>query len=406
MNAFALHSPGETQQYAQSWAVSLAIHAFVAGLSILLISDLRLVPQPEPFRWDVSVVPPAPEPPQQTTLTPSSPTPPHAPAARPAVKPQPVKPQPVQAPAPVQSVQPVQPVQRVVRTEVRETKPVVQSTSSVVPQPTAQTHEAVSRTAEPIETPWQVVEQTTTVAHAVPVTQAASVDHTVKKNAPVEQATPVEQAVPVEHTAIVQTESALKPEAQPILKENVAVSSSQPASITKHIASDPALNSTSETAMVSRPVNEVPQAAAMETQALTQSPPIVHEHATGKETVPKQVQPAAMEQASIKELPVRSTPRTKADYGWLADALWSRVEQLKRYPSIARMNRWEGKVVLRAVIRDTGDVVELKVTESSGHAILDKDALEVIKRASPLRLNHPLGQPQVVVHVPISYQLR
>jgi protein TonB len=158
--------------------------------------------------------------------------------------------------------------------------------------------------------------------------------------------------------------------------------------------------------MVSRSVIEAPQTTAVETPAVTQSPPMVQERAMAKETVSKPAEPAAMEQASIKELPVRAAPRAKADYSWLADALWSRVEQLKRYPPIARMNRWEGKVVLRAVIRDTGDVVELEVTESSGHAILDRDALEVMKRASPLRLKHPLGQAQVVVHVPISYQLR
>lgn len=98
-------------------------------------------------------------------------------------------------------------------------------------------------------------------------------------------------------------------------------------------------------------------------------------------------------------------PETKADYGWLAEALWHRVEQLKRYPHIARMNRWEGKVILRAVIKEDGQLIDLEVAETSGYAVLDHDALEVMRQASPLKLKHPLGKPQVVVQVPISYKL-
>jgi protein TonB len=70
------------------------------------------------------------------------------------------------------------------------------------------------------------------------------------------------------------------------------------------------------------------------------------------------------------------------------------------------MNRWEGKVVLRAVIRDTGELLDLQVAESSGHAVLDRDAMEVMRQASPITLKHALGQPQVVLQIPISYTLR
>jgi protein TonB len=113
-----------------------------------------------------------------------------------------------------------------------------------------------------------------------------------------------------------------------------------------------------------------------------------------------------IEQASIKELPVRAAPSTRPDYGWLMDALWRQVDRLKRYPHTARLNRWEGKVVVRAVVRDDGQVVDLSVEESSGHTVLDRDALEILKQASPLKLKYPLGQSQVVVHVPISYKLQ
>jgi protein TonB len=100
-----------------------------------------------------------------------------------------------------------------------------------------------------------------------------------------------------------------------------------------------------------------------------------------------------------------STTQAKRDYGWLTETLWSRIEQLKRYPSLARLNRWEGKVVVRAVIKETGDVADLRIAQSSGYDILDQDALETLKQATPLTLKQPLGQPQIVVHIPISYKL-
>jgi protein TonB len=97
--------------------------------------------------------------------------------------------------------------------------------------------------------------------------------------------------------------------------------------------------------------------------------------------------------------------QTQADYGWLRDTLWKRIQELKRYPALARTNHWEGKVVVAAVIRDDGTVVGLRIAESSGRPILDQEALSVMRQASPLTLKHPLGKPQVTILVPISYRL-
>ncbi len=95
----------------------------------------------------------------------------------------------------------------------------------------------------------------------------------------------------------------------------------------------------------------------------------------------------------------------RADYGWLRDMLWGRIEELKRYPSLARTNHWEGKVVVSAVIRDDGEVTGVQIAESSGRPVLDEEAMAVMKKASPLRLKHPLGQRQITILIPISYRL-
>ncbi len=96
---------------------------------------------------------------------------------------------------------------------------------------------------------------------------------------------------------------------------------------------------------------------------------------------------------------------TRADYGWLRDTLWGRIEELKRYPALARTNHWEGKVVVSAVIREDGEVTGVQVAETSGRAVLDEEAIAVMKKASPLRLKHPLGQRQITILIPISYRL-
>lgn len=96
---------------------------------------------------------------------------------------------------------------------------------------------------------------------------------------------------------------------------------------------------------------------------------------------------------------------TRADYGWLRDALWNKIEELKRYPTLARTNHWEGKVVVSAVIRDDGEVMGVQIAETSGRAVLDEEAIAVMKKASPLRLKHPLGQRQITILIPINYRL-
>lgn len=97
--------------------------------------------------------------------------------------------------------------------------------------------------------------------------------------------------------------------------------------------------------------------------------------------------------------------RTQADYGWLSDMVRKRIEELKRYPALARSNHWEGKVVVQAVIKADGTVGDLRVAESSGHALLDEEALIVMRKASPLTLKHQLEKSQITILVPISYRL-
>lgn len=95
----------------------------------------------------------------------------------------------------------------------------------------------------------------------------------------------------------------------------------------------------------------------------------------------------------------------QADYGWLAKMLFTEVEQAKRYPALARRQHRQGSVVLQARIHEDGRVSDIVVIEPSGHPILDLDAIALLEGTSPMSLKYPLGQPSVVVQIPIGYRL-
>lgn len=104
--------------------------------------------------------------------------------------------------------------------------------------------------------------------------------------------------------------------------------------------------------------------------------------------------------------PASSVPAPrKADYGWLAGILSPRIEALKQYPVDARLKHIEGRVVVRIVIQEDGQIVSAAIAKSSGHDTLDQAALETIRKISPVTLTQPLEQSPVTLHVPIRYQL-
>jgi protein TonB len=111
----------------------------------------------------------------------------------------------------------------------------------------------------------------------------------------------------------------------------------------------------------------------------------------------------ALQVAAMAPLP--SSASARLDYSWLSETILRRVEELKRYPAEARLDRAEGKVVLKAVIRGDGSVDDVEVYQSSGYWSLDHAAIELLKQAAPFQLPRPLGKSQMTVKIPMSYRL-
>jgi protein TonB len=61
--------------------------------------------------------------------------------------------------------------------------------------------------------------------------------------------------------------------------------------------------------------------------------------------------------------------------------VFGHLQRFKRYPLAARGA--SGTTLVRFVLNRAGDVIESTVTKSSGNAILDREALDILRRASP-----------------------
>lgn len=79
----------------------------------------------------------------------------------------------------------------------------------------------------------------------------------------------------------------------------------------------------------------------------------------------------------------------------------------KRYPRIAQDNNWTGTAEVRLVIGADGAIAELNVRKASGHSVLDKEALNMIRTAfGKLPLPASLRGKAFSVDVPVVFSLK
>ncbi len=184
---------------------------------------------------------------------------------------------------------------------------------------------------------------------------------------------------------------------QPLLEPTRTVPLSEPD--VSQTEPQPALHATPPPA---EPLSSTPTAPSPATET-----PLASESSLPTSTVPSTTEQATAPAQTAVLAPSSSTPEAirKPDYGWLAGPLLQRIEALKRYPATARLQRLEGRVVVRIVVQEDGDITSATIAKSSGHDLLDQAALETIRQASPLTLSQPLGKSSVTMQIPLGYYL-
>ena len=248
--------------------------------------------------------------------------------------------------------------------------------------------------------------------------QAVKSQPVVQQRQRVQEPQPVQQVQPVQESLPVQT-------AQPIQQVDTvtqAIQETVPTTAVAHTVME-------HTAVVqdSAPVVQqfsAPQAVASNEPVTRQAEPITQVAAVVSDTAPIETAPVEapqhVEQAIVRrsvetvhhrvvqQRTVRSRPGERPDFGWLSQALWSSVDQRKRYPAEAKRNRWEGRVILRLTIEQRGAAVhllDLVLEESSGHSVLDRHTLDMVRNAFPLQVKHQLALAKMELDLPFSYRM-
>lgn len=283
------------------------------------------------------------EPPKPSPAPEPVPPPVQQPSSKPAPPhKKPVEPTPVVQTTATPAVQTVQAVQRVDAQEVRRDIHEVRQVEQVVERPV----QAVSQSINAVVTPQpsqQAVAPTPAVVAAAPVVTASPSAAIVQASQPVANAAPVSV---IEATSIETATAA----ARGIVEQEIAAVTPAP------------------------------------------SAPVV----TSRQ---------AIQEAADRPALAASRPGPKADYRWVGEALGERVRQLLVYPAKARLNNLTGRVVVKVVIREDGHLHDIEIVKRSGHDILDEAAVELVRRACPLKMKHSLGRPQVTITLPVVYEL-
>ena len=87
----------------------------------------------------------------------------------------------------------------------------------------------------------------------------------------------------------------------------------------------------------------------------------------------------------------------KKNFSYIRDLIQKKIV----YPRIARQMGWEGKVKVVFTISSDGRVKDIKIAQTSGIEILDRNALTTVKKASPFP--KPPAEAQLII--PIVYRL-
>ncbi len=363
------------------WSLSFVVHGVLGTVALSMMTNVLEIQKPEPFRLNMSILKPAPQPTQQ--------------------------------PQPIQKTQKTQ--QKLTRQTVVQT-PV--SHERVKPQRLERKpiEQQVVQTTKSFETP--VTQHQPVTRPVQQMTSATSVTQPVQKKAP---------TTPVTHRVIAQAQPKVLQRDVSALPQPTMVTDRQ---VTKQVSvqqvdvvTHTATQSTEYVETESPKLKHIP---AIVTGSISRSAPSPQKVATPKVTPSQVVSSVLARPHSIQSSPrrviqqavvtkvqpsvvtrdVKQDPAATTDYQWVATSLMEKVKQLKRYPSRAKRKKWEGTVMLRVYIRSNGEIQDVHVLESSGHATLDQEAVNTVKMASPLTLKYPIvGRSIVPVNLPFTYKL-
>ena len=117
--------------------------------------------------------------------------------------------------------------------------------------------------------------------------------------------------------------------------------------------------------------------------------------------VTKITEQAPTKQAPTKQAPTSPSPQVEINY---SNLLAAHIAKHLKYPRIAQRREMQGQVVIAIQIGGDGSLISKNIQKSSGHEILDKEAMNIVERSKPFPLP-PYGKKNSY-EVPIIFSLR
>ena len=135
--------------------------------------------------------------------------------------------------------------------------------------------------------------------------------------------------------------------------------------------------------------------------------PIIDKNATTvAQPAPKEEAPPAPAEVVSKIPNVVPQEQVTQSIESYSSVLANAIAKYKQYPKIAQMRGWQGTVIADLEIDSKGSVISVKIKKSSTYEVLDNEALEMIKKASPFPAPPDnLRGKNFNVLVPISFKL-
>jgi protein TonB len=168
--------------------------------------------------------------------------------------------------------------------------------------------------------------------------------------------------------------------------------------------------SPSETATSSIP-NELPpmtqahepprQQTETPISSMTQAPPQLKTATAATHIEENTPPPHLIQPSSASDAPVASEIRP--DYSWLQQAIFYRLEDLKRSSHPFLNQSRPLKVMVRVVVSREGTLLDSAVVTSSGLDRIDQEAMALVQRAFPMQFDRILDRQQIIMRIPITY---
>ena len=135
-----------------------------------------------------------------------------------------------------------------------------------------------------------------------------------------------------------------------------------------------------------------------ELQVLTVAPTPTQEPST---------QPAT---AVVAAAPIEPAPTPAAVNNAILDGYGHTVAEIvarqQRYPKVARLRQWQGTAVIQVQLGEAGNARSVRVVSSSGHEVLDQQAVDMVRAALPLPAPPAsLAGTAFTIDVPIVFRL-